>query len=137
MKRADRNQFTGEGRLQHERNDCVVIALSYAFEISYTDAHLFCKVKGREDGKGFFTRKIFSENQFLPNGFAMSIVYNDVTKRVVYYSNPKMTVNTFTKKNKTGTFIVAERGHAFCVKNGIAYNQTNGRKRIRYYFQVL
>lgn len=44
------NEYLREGRIPTEKKDCSVIALSYAFNIDYSVAHLICKRKGRKDG---------------------------------------------------------------------------------------
>lgn len=132
------NTYIGEGRPKHEKNDCTVIALSYACEISYSTAHSTCKAFGRKDGKGWYIGKHFKKNGgYLKPGEFDNYWVGGKLFKVTAHGRPKMTVKRFAKTNPKGIFIVRVSGHAFCIKNGIVYNQSNERQRVKSYFEVL
>ena len=112
-----------------ETNDCVVRAISSAFQMHYDRAHEFVRVKfGRENRKGtrFFVGgmrrmeddgrdinlKSFESMGDQHGRMAYEVKVKDkVVKR-------KMTTGTFIKKYPVGRYLVVVRGHAFSIING-------------------
>jgi len=112
-----------------ESNDCVVRAISSAFQMHYDRAHEFVKVKfGRENRKGtrFFVggmRRMEDDGQDINLKSFESM--GDQHGRMAYevkvkdkVVKRKMTTGTFIKKYPVGRYLVVVRGHAFSIING-------------------
>jgi len=112
-----------------ETNDCVVRAISSAFQMHYDEAHQFVKVKfGRENRKGtrFFVgglRRMIDDKVQI-NGKSFETMGNEyghmdydvkVKGQIV---QRKMTTGTFIKKYPVGKYLVVVRGHAFSIIDG-------------------
>jgi hypothetical protein len=126
-----------------EKNDCSVIAISNALNVSYDDAHEFCRKSfNRKRGKGargvveFF--KANPEVKIKTNKAQLSLFEEDNNKefQIKYLGScPKMggdlvntrykhkpvayTVKTFLQKYIKGTYMLLVKGHMFCIKNGV------------------
>jgi hypothetical protein len=112
-----------------ETNDCVVRAISSAFEIHYDEAHQFVKVKfGRENRKGtrFFVggMRRMVDDKVQINGKLFETMGNEYG-HVSYEVKVKgqivkrnMTTGTFIKKYPVGKYLVVVRGHAFSIIDG-------------------
>jgi len=126
-----------------ERNDCVVRALSSAFDIKYDKAHeIVSKEMKRPYRKGTrsylfhkYLEQFDSEKRQL-NKKRMK----EVNTQFSYVKNGEFngigtkTVGRFLKENPQGTFLFSVRGHAFCVKDGtvVGGNREDSRKmRVR------
>ena len=112
-----------------ETNDCVVRAISSAFEMHYDEAHQFVKVKfGRENRKGtrFFVggmrRMVEDKVKINGNSFeTMGNEYGHVSYEVKVKGQivkRNMTTGTFIKKYPVGKYLVVVRGHAFSIIDG-------------------
>jgi hypothetical protein len=114
---------------KNETNDCVVRAISSAFEMHYDEAHQFVKVKfGRKDRKGtaFFVgglRRMVGDKVKI-NGKSFETMGNEYG-HVSYEVKVKgqivkrnMTTGTFIKKYPVGKYLVVVRGHAFSIIDG-------------------
>ena len=114
---------------KNETNDCVVRAISSAFEMHYDEAHQFVKVKfGRKDRKGtaFFVgglRRMIGDKVKI-NGKSFETMGNEYG-HVSYEVKVKgqmvkrnMTTGTFIKKYPVGKYLVVVRGHAFSIIDG-------------------
>lgn len=112
-----------------ETNDCVVKAISSAFEMHYDEAHQFVKVKfGRENRKGtrFFVggmrRMVDDKVQINGKSFeTMGNEYGHVSYEVKVKGQivkRNMTTGTFIKKYPVGKYLVVVRGHAFSIIDG-------------------
>jgi len=112
-----------------ESNDCVVRAISSAFQMHYDRAHEFVRVKfGRENRKGtrFFVggmRRMEDDGQDINLKSFESM--GDQHGRMAYevkvkdkVVKRKMTTGTFIKKYPVGRYLVVVRGHAFSIING-------------------
>ena len=112
-----------------ETNDCVVRAISSAFQMHYDRAHEFVRVKfGRENRKGtrFFVggmRRMEDDGQDINLKSFESM--GDQHGRMAYevkvkdkVVKRKMTTGTFIKKYPVGRYLVVVRGHAFSIING-------------------
>ena len=126
-----------------ENNDCVVRAVSHAFNVDYVDAHHFCEFKlHRISGDGVYTSRYMPK---VKQAFGKKLKqlgkaskYSDfrhitrpqksktevwsnakqkrVTKRVVKQVQYK--VNEFVKAHSEGNYIVTVKGHAFAIIDG-------------------
>jgi hypothetical protein len=112
-----------------ETNDCVVRAISSAFEMHYDEAHQFVKVKfGRENRKGtrFFVggmrRMVDDKVQINGKSFeTMGNEYGHVSYEVKVKGQMvkrNMTTGTFIKKYPVGKYLVVVRGHTFSIIDG-------------------
>ena len=112
-----------------ENNDCVVRAISSAFEMHYDEAHQFVKVKfGRENRKGtrFFVggmrRMVEDKVKINGNSFeTMGNEYGHVSYEVKVKGQivkRNMTTGSFIKKYPVGKYLVVVRGHAFSIIDG-------------------
>ena len=119
-----------------ETNDCVVRAISSAFEMHYDEAHQFVKVKfGRKDRKGtaFFVgglRRMINDKVKI-NGKSFQTMGNEYG-HVSYEVKVKgqmvkrnMTTGTFIKKYPVGKYLVVVRGHAFSIIDGQVVGNTS------------
>ena len=112
-----------------ETNDCVVRAISSAFEMHYDEAHQFVKVKfGRENRKGtrFFVggMRRMVDDKVKINGKSFETMGNEYG-HVSYEVKVKgqmvkrnMTTGTFIKKYPVGKYLVVVLGHAFSIIDG-------------------
>ena len=119
-----------------ETNDCVVRAISSAFEMHYDEAHQFVKVKfGRENRKGtrFFVGGLrrMVDDKVKINGKLFQTMGNEYG-HVSYEVKVKgqmvkrnMTTGTFIKKYPVGKYLVVVRGHAFSIIDGAVVGNTS------------
>ena len=129
---------------KNETNDCVVRAISSAFEMHYDEAHQFVKVKfGRENRKGtrFFVggmrRMVEDKVKINGNSFeSMGNEYGHVSYEVKVKGQMvkrNMTTGTFIKKYPVGKYLVVVRGHAFSIIDGNVvgnYGDAKMKKRV-------
>ena len=138
-----------------EENDCVVRAVSHAFDVDYIKAHHFCEMKlHRKSGEGTYT------SWYLPNikqAFGKKIKqlgkarkYSDykwVTRpqksKVEKWSNAKgkwvtkreviqvpYKVKEFVKAHSEGNYIITVKGHAFALIDGVIKGNWRDDKRL-------
>jgi len=134
-----------------ETNDCVVRAISSAFEMHYDEAHQFVKVKfGRKDRKGtaFFVggMRRMVDDKVQINGKSFETMggqfaqmdYDVKVKGQIVKRN--MTTGTFIKKYPVGKYLVVVRGHAFSIIDGAvvgnASDATMKKRVINFAFKV-
>ena len=102
-----------------ETNDCVVRALSLAFNVEYTKVHDLCAKAGRKPRRGMYrkqtdavikalTGKPSAEMDKLPRG-------------------GRQTFATFARDNAKGKWLVIKRGHAVALIDGVYHDNTTGR----------
>ncbi|MDA9268236.1 hypothetical protein N9P60_00560 [bacterium] len=138
-----------------ENNDCVVRAVSHAFEVDYVDAHHFCEFKlHRVTGNGVYTsrymplinqafgkklKQLGKANKYSdfrhitrPQKSKTEVYSNAkqkwVTKRVVKQVQYK--VNEFVKAHSEGNYIVTVKGHAFALIDGVIKGNWDDAKRL-------
>src|SRR5690348_14525752 len=97
------NVYLREGRPTWEQKDCFVISLAYALNIHYSEAHDFCKKRGRKDKRGSQVHRILdmdyhSEKEFMGHKL-MSAPWRG-------------TVEKFKAMHPKGTYIVLLNNHA-------------------------
>ena len=107
----------GDG-FTNEKLDCAVRAYAIAYEMPYSDAHDLFEKMGRQ------SRHRTSWD-----------IYN---KLGMWFTNASISLKEFIKNFPEGTFYVCKRGHAFVVKNGVAFDAeaVSGRVKIKKYFRV-
>ena len=126
-----------------ENNDCVVRAVSHAFDVDYIEAHHFCEMKlHRKSGDGTYTQRYMPK---IKQAFGKKMKqlgkaskYSDfrhITRpqksKVEKYSHAKSKwvtkreivqvpykVNEFVKAHSKGNYIVTVKAHAFAIVNG-------------------
>jgi hypothetical protein len=128
------NVYLGEDRLPEEKNDCTVISLSYACNISYADSYVICKAFGRKPKKSFNLNKVFRIKFSKKRNVKRTFAGNKY--EIIYYARPHMTVRSLKKHCPIGNFICIVANHAFCIKDGIVFNLKNENKKIKYFFEV-
>ena len=119
-----------------ESNDCVVRAISSAFEMHYDEAHQFVKVKfGRKNREG--TRNFVGGLRCMINDKVkindklfetMGNEYGHVSYEVKVKGQMvkrNMTTGTFIKKYPVGKYLVVVRGHAFSIIDGQVVGNTS------------
>lgn len=126
-----------------ESNDCVVRAISSAFQMHYDRAHEFVRVKfGRQNRKGtrFFVggmRRMEDDGQDINLKSFESM--GDQHGRMAYevkvkdkVVKRKMTTGTFIKKYPVGRYLVVVNGHAFSIINGeVVGNEEDAKMKKR------
>ncbi len=100
--------------ITNETNDCVVRALSLAFNVEYPKVHELCAKAGRKPRRGMYrkqtdavikklTGKPSAEMDKLPRG-------------------ARQTLATFARENNKGKWIVIKRGHAIALIDGVYHD---------------
>ena len=138
-----------------ENNDCVVRAVSHAFDVDYIEAHHFCEMKlHRESGKGTYTQRYMPK---IKQAFGKKMKqlgkaskYSDfrhITRpqksKVERWSNAKQKwvikretvqvpykVNEFVKTHSEGSYIITVKGHAFALIDGVIKGNWQDDKRL-------
>lgn len=115
-----------EGDLElRERNDCTVIAMSQAFNLTYCKAHEWLKTYGRQDGHGFhISEKLLGHLR----GRLM----------IMPQFNGKTVAYALKHVDPLATYVVLVRGHCFCVRKCRSLDgMDNARKAIIRLFKVI
>lgn len=122
---------SSKNHMNGERGDCSVIAMAYAFGLSYDAAHELCAKHGRKRGCGFNPGKILKVNalkkykQFMNRG----VSYHQ-------YKKNRPTVRTFIKNHPKGTYMVFVTEHVFTMVDGIPRNQYELGQHVQYYYYI-
>lgn len=123
--------FTDGGRsaagFSEEKNDCVVRAYAITTGLDYKEAYRLLEIWGRKQNTGvMLIQFIASERNFFPHTFT------DCKKKT-------LTVGRFVKENTTGKFIIAIKGHAFALIDGIVHDafRIGEKSRIKFYIQII
>lgn len=113
----------------NEAADCTVVALAYAMDISYKDAHAMLREMGRKNRRGFKLRL------WLDNQCAVSRMKNQPfllgkykVVRVVLPFHARPTLAKFLRDFPRGRFLVRKRGHMFVVINSNVINALTGAR---------
>lgn len=118
----------------NETNDCVVRALSLAFNKPYSEVHQACSRAGRRPRRGMYRHQTDKAIQILTGK-------NDVSGSTFPYRNHRPTFAQFAADHPTGHFIVIKRGHAVALIDGV-YHDMGGsagcgaRCRVQYYYRA-
>ena len=144
-----------DGTARGEKNDCAVRAIANACDVSYAQAHQYCEETfDRKKGKGtqlftallkMNTEMVFDEVGQLDlfrNGIKREVKHvGDMPKHGGKLFNPKYkhkkvayTVKEFARRFNKGNYILAVKGHALAIKNGVICDnsnyQTDGYRRV-------
>lgn len=95
-----------------ESNDCVVRALSLAFNKPYTEVHALCDKIGRIKGRGMRSSQVELAIQELSN--------NGIAK--LAKPSRKQTFSTFARDHKKGNYVIIKRGHAVAMIDGVFHD---------------
>ncbi len=99
---------TPTDKLNSERKDCTVCALSQAAEVPYQTAFAICERAGRIAGKGAHIAPIMQEAQKHGIEFKrLALPSEAITTRAISFIWPK------------GTYYLATRKHAFTLRDGV------------------
>jgi hypothetical protein len=95
-----------------ERNDCVVRALSLAFNKPYEEVHALCAKIGRDKGRGMRWGQVdLAIQELTGNGLAKM----DRPAR-------RQTFTTFARDHKVGHYLVIKSGHAVALIDGVFHD---------------
>jgi hypothetical protein len=103
--------------IETETNDCVVRALSLAFNRDYSEVHTMCAKAGRKARRGMRRAQTDAVIQML--------TANKQAKLERYTRGNRCTLKTFARDNAKGNFIVIKRGHAVALIDGVYHDNTN------------
>ncbi len=121
----------------NETNDCVVRAIAIAFTMEYKQAHAYCEhILKRKHRKGTFTLREFDGEDFLssitkPMAFNkqhFSLCKHPNKANFIEFQGTNRTglyLKKFLKTFNKGTYLVISSGHAYCVKDGVVYGNSN------------
>ena len=103
-----------------ERNDCTVKAWTNVFDCDYKAAHGWLRRFGRRDGHGIMPANLKK---------ALLACKKAKVKFGPYSRERRITVSQFCKKHPVGRYYVANRDHAFCIKDGVVHDWQHGPRR--------
>lgn len=95
-----------------ESNDCVVRALSLAFNKPYTEVHAVCQRAGRVKGRGMnvpMINKAIAELTGQPDAQLQRM-------------QRAQTFTTFARDHKVGNYVVIKHGHAIALIDGVFHD---------------
>ena len=111
------------------KNDCAVIALSNALNISYFESENFLAANGRKLNRGTYTQTIFgfnlNQHKIILNHklhllFKQKLVsHNSKRWNILTYKMVGISLNQFLLKRLPGTYMCNTRKHIFTVKDGV------------------
>lgn len=103
-----------------ESNDCTVKAWCNVFDCDYVPAHTWLKKFGRRDGRGMMPSALKK---------ALLACKKAKVKFGPYTRERRITVSQFIKSHPVGRYYVANRDHAFCIKDGVVHDWQLGPRR--------
>ena len=106
-------------------SDCVVRALTKAFDISWDTAYIMLSVQGYIDHDIFASDRVWN-NLLADMGYQRYIIPNTCP---VCYS-----VADFARENPEGTYILGTGKHAVCVSEGRIWDSWNSSREVPLYF---
>lgn len=118
-----------------ETNDCVVRALSLAFNRAYADVHDICSSVGRKPRRGMYRTQTDAAIRLLTGN-------NDAKGTLcVGASRSLLTFAQFARENPVGRFVVIKRGHAVALIDGVYHDMGNSascgaRCRVQYFYRA-
>jgi hypothetical protein len=118
----------------NERNDCVVRALSLAFNRAYPEVHAVCAKVGRKPWKGMYRHQ---------SDAAIAILSGKPDAKGTRYvwRRDCPTFAQFARENPVGRFFVIKRDHAVALIDGVYHDMDRSascgaRCRVQYYYRV-
>ena len=150
-------QVSGSSEIaKGEKNDCVVRAVANACDVSYAQAHKYCKdTFDRKKGKGtqLFTLLLKTNTEMVFDEVGQLDLFRNGVKRNVQHLgdmpklggklfNPKYkhkkvayTVKEFAQRFNKGNYILAVAKHALAIKDGVVVD--NGNYQVGGYRRVV
>lgn len=124
-----RKQYVNlEGRAAFaERNDCTVVAVAAAAEVSYAEAHAFLAANGRKPRRGmYFSQFMAGRTELL----GWKVVEEHPATLTGGRAYP--TLARVAARYRKGRYIAVKRGHAFAIVEGTVVDATRmgGRARV-------
>ncbi|MCH9712597.1 MAG: hypothetical protein K0U20_08255 [Proteobacteria bacterium] len=111
-------------KFSNETNDCSVVALSIACDISYADAHAALAARGRPARRGAYTHQSIDAAKDL--GYTVHELEGD--ELVNPETGCGYTATTIGQLCKKGRFMVQVHRHIFAVVDGQVQDWTKGRR---------
>lgn len=112
---ADFNYICNNPRtISTEKNDCVVRALSLAFNVEYAKVHELCAKAGRKPRGGMYRKQTTSVIKKLTN--------NADAELQTLAKGKRQTLTTFARENPKGKWIVIKSGHAVALIDGVYHD---------------
>ena len=123
-----------------ESKDCVVRALSLAFNKPYLDVHAICAKVGRRKHQGMRTPAIDAAIGMLTGNMADGLQQTTKYNRVHTDKHPRLTFAQFAAKYPKGRFVVVMRGHALALIDGVYHDMysaaVGARCRVCAFYEV-
>jgi hypothetical protein len=137
-------EHIGTSRYSYERNDCVVVAISIALNISYEKAHEFVGMQlGRKTTKGVFSTgtKLYDIRNDKKLLFGKTLKELSTINPRYTTKQVRYTVGSFSKYNRNGAYIALVSGHCIAIIDGKIYDYPGYmdgglKRRIRKIFKV-
>ena len=140
--------YAESNQAKKEKNDCAVIAIASAFNLSYDRAHDIAKdVFKRKDGKGvtlfdYRLTKLSKDGKRIgrfkiktlgtPKGNCeWTYTLNYFICRGNTIKERQMTVGRFVEQHPKETYIVTVRGHTFAIRNGVVLGSRHDATKTR------
>ena len=108
-----------------ERNDCTVKAVSVACQIPYSEAHLYLRSLGRQNGCGWYESDHWRGRRHI-SGYVDNLKKLGIEHEKVEVSS--RTVSQVERELRTGHYMVKVRGHILALVNGKVEDWTAGRR---------
>ena len=102
--------------IETEQRDCVVRALSLAFNVDYVTVHKMCAKAGRKPKQGMYRSQT--------NAVIQELTGNKTNVLDILPRGQRQTLATFAKQNNKGNWIVLKSGHAIALIDGV-YHDSN------------
>ena len=103
--------------IDNEHNDCVVRALSLAFNVEYPKVHELCAQAGRKPRRGMYRSQT---NEVIKKLAGNPKAMMDTLKR-----GQRQTLATFARENSKGKWVVIKRGHAVALIDGVYHDNSS------------
>jgi hypothetical protein len=127
--------------IHNEVNDCVVRALTIAFDRAYEVVHEACEQAGRRPMRGMYRHQTTKAIQILSGRQDIRLQWADEDSLDTYASKRMSpTFAQFAEAHPKGRFIVIKRGHAVALVDGVYYDQRKetcgARSRVQVYARI-
>lgn len=116
-----------------ETNDCVVRALSLAFNRPYLEVLDVCAAAGRRPRRGMYRPQTDAAIRMLSG--------SNTAEGVRLNRYERVTFARFARENPVGRFIVIKRGHAVALIDGVYHDtarsaECSARCQVQYYYRA-
>lgn len=132
--------MAAESGRRKEKDDCAVIAVAMALNVSYEKAHRMCAELGRPDGKGMTTAALiilFKRELNLSEIKPADMIARYPKAHRILKSVTTHHPERFNKVWRDGRYILFCNGHVAYVDNGVTHDWTRGRaKRVWKIYEI-